>query len=157
LSRFKKIKKVAQVLRGNFFHTKGNALILPKQGMGYILGDFFTNSFFPRKVTFRGKFRGICRKNDFLKLFLRKIPIFSNIFGGKFSAEFSPEKMYEKLATLAVSQSSDLTKRPHCSGSGAADEKLFKHDFPAKNVGAPVLLDRHVLPDGRQSGKNTIR
>jgi hypothetical protein len=51
---------------------------------------------------FLGKFRGISWKNDFSKLFPRKIPFFHNIFGGKFSAEnsaeFSPEKMYEKSA-----------------------------------------------------------
>jgi hypothetical protein len=37
-------------------------------------------------------------KNDFSQLFPRKIPFFPNIFGEKFSAEFSPEKMYEKSA-----------------------------------------------------------
>jgi hypothetical protein len=57
---------------------------------------------FPRKITFRGKFREISWKKDFSKVFPRKIPFFPNIFGGKFSAEFSPkfsrEKMNEKSA-----------------------------------------------------------
>jgi hypothetical protein len=39
-------------------------------------------------IFFRGKFRGISWKNDFLKLFLQKF----------FSPKFSPEKMYEKSA-----------------------------------------------------------
>jgi hypothetical protein len=43
-------------------------------------------------------FRGISWKNDFSKLFPWKIQFFPNIFWGKFSAEFSPEKMYEKSA-----------------------------------------------------------
>jgi hypothetical protein len=51
-------------------------------------GQFFVH-FFPRKITFRGKFRGISWKNNFSKLFPRKIQLFPNIFGGKFSAEFS--------------------------------------------------------------------
>jgi hypothetical protein len=42
-------------------------------------GQFFVH-FFPRKVTFRGKFRGICWKNDFSKIFPRKIPIFFQHF-----------------------------------------------------------------------------
>jgi hypothetical protein len=71
------------------------ALIFHKR----IWSRFFVH-FFPRKIFFRGKFRGISWKNDFSKLFPRKIPFFPNIFGGKFSAEFSPkfspEKMYEK-------------------------------------------------------------
>jgi hypothetical protein len=58
--------------------------------------DFRT--FFPRKVIFSGKFYGICFGNDFSKLFPRTILIFPDIFWGKFSAEFSPEKMYEKSA-----------------------------------------------------------
>jgi hypothetical protein len=45
-------------------------------------GQLFVH-FFPRKVIFRGKFRGISWKNDFSKLFPRKIPIFPNIFWGK--------------------------------------------------------------------------
>jgi hypothetical protein len=57
-------------------------------------------TFFPRNIIFRGKFRGISWKNDFSKLFPRKIPFFPNIFWGKFSAEFSPEifpgKQYTK-------------------------------------------------------------
>jgi hypothetical protein len=36
--------------------------------------------FFPRKITFRGKFRGISWKKNFLKLFQWKIPFFPNIF-----------------------------------------------------------------------------
>jgi hypothetical protein len=64
-------------------------------------GRFFVH-FFQRKITFRGKFRGITRKNDFSKLFSAENSIFPNILGGKFSAkfsaEFSPEKMYGKSA-----------------------------------------------------------
>jgi hypothetical protein len=56
------------------------------------------HTFFLRKIPFRGKFRGISWKNDFSKLFPWKIQFFPNIFGGKFSAEFSPEKMFEKSA-----------------------------------------------------------
>jgi hypothetical protein len=70
---------------------------------GPIFRTFFSvENHFPRKTTFRGKFRGISWKNDFLKLFPRRIPFFPKFFGGKFSAKFppkfSPEKMYEKLA-----------------------------------------------------------
>jgi hypothetical protein len=58
-------------------------------------GQFFEH-LFPRKITFRGKFRGISWKNDFSKLFPRKNRFFPNIFGGKFSAEFSMEFSPEK-------------------------------------------------------------
>jgi hypothetical protein len=37
-------------------------------------------------------------KNDFSKLFSRKIQFFPTFWGEKFSAEFSPEKMNEKSA-----------------------------------------------------------
>jgi hypothetical protein len=49
-------------------------------------------------VIFRGKFRGICGKNDFSKLFPRKNAIFPNFFfwgGGIFRGIF-PGKMYKK-------------------------------------------------------------
>jgi hypothetical protein len=63
-------------------------------------GRFFVH-FLPRKITFRGKFRGICLKNDFSKLFPRKIQFFPNNFWGKFSAkfsaEFSPDKNVRKI------------------------------------------------------------
>jgi hypothetical protein len=68
---------------------KNNRIIEP------LWGRFFVH-FFPPKITFRGKFRGITWKNDFSKLFPRKIQFFPNIFWGKFSAKFSAEKMYEK-------------------------------------------------------------
>jgi hypothetical protein len=42
-------------------------------------------------VIFRGKFRGISRKNDFLKLFPWKIPIIPNIFVGKIFRGIFPE------------------------------------------------------------------
>jgi hypothetical protein len=54
--------------------------------------------FFPRKNTFRGKFRGISWKNDFSKLFSAENSIFPNIFGGKFSTG----KMYEKSALVGT-------------------------------------------------------
>jgi hypothetical protein len=65
------------------------------------LADFITWSqffvhFFQLKITFRGKFRGISWKNDFSKLFPRKIPFFPTFFGGKFSAEFSLKGSPEK-------------------------------------------------------------
>jgi hypothetical protein len=64
------------------------------------LCDFFTNS---SGADFSYIFsRGISWKNDFSKLFPRKIPFLLTFFGEKFSAEFSPkfspEKMYEKSA-----------------------------------------------------------
>jgi hypothetical protein len=51
-------------------------------------------------------FLGISLKNEFLKLFPLKIPISPNIFGGKFSTEFSSEisakKMYKKAAPVCT-------------------------------------------------------
>jgi hypothetical protein len=55
-------------------------------------------------IFFRGKFLGISWKNDFSKLFPRKIPFFPNIFWEKiFRGIFPkifPEKMYKKLAPM---------------------------------------------------------
>jgi hypothetical protein len=75
-------------------------------------------------------FRGISWKNDFSKLFPRKIQFFSNIFGGKFSAEnsaeLSPEKMYEKSAPghPAHEVSFDQNLRKHQSLPSACAEPL---------------------------------
>jgi hypothetical protein len=49
-------------------------------------GRFFVH-FFPWKINFRGKFRGISWKNDFSKLFPRKIQFFSQHFWGKIFRE----------------------------------------------------------------------
>jgi hypothetical protein len=38
-----KIANAAQTFLATSFHSKGCALILAKTGLGYILGDFFTN------------------------------------------------------------------------------------------------------------------
>jgi hypothetical protein len=50
-------------------------------------------------VIFRRKFHGICWKNDFSKLFLRKIPIFPNIFGGKIFLGIFAGKNVRKIGT----------------------------------------------------------
>jgi hypothetical protein len=39
-----KITEVAHVVLGTFSHGKTDALILPKKWLGYIMGDFSTNS-----------------------------------------------------------------------------------------------------------------
>jgi hypothetical protein len=44
LGSFLKIAVVAQFLGATLFHSTSYVLIWAKQGLGYILGDFFTNS-----------------------------------------------------------------------------------------------------------------
>jgi hypothetical protein len=63
-------------------------------------------------VIFHGKFRGISWKNDFSKLFLRKIPFFPNILGGKFSAEFSPKFSLEKnVQKIGPDENGEISQR----------------------------------------------
>jgi hypothetical protein len=81
----------------DFLHIKRCVhFSIDKNALGYILGAFLTNSSGADFLYIF--FCGISWKNDFSKLFPRKIQFFPNIFGGKFSAEFSAEKMYEKSA-----------------------------------------------------------
>jgi hypothetical protein len=70
------------------------------ESFGYVLGPIF-RTFFPRKITFRGKFRGISWKNDFSKFFSAENSIFSQhfwgkIFRGKFRGIF-PGKNVRKI------------------------------------------------------------
>jgi hypothetical protein len=77
--------------------------------------------FFHGKIIFRGKFRGIFWKNDFSELFFAENSIFFPTFlEGKFSAEFSPkflpEKMYEKSAPCHTANTAFLPgSRPEVS------------------------------------------
>jgi hypothetical protein len=91
-------------------------------------GQFFVH-FFPRKITFRGKFRGISWKNAFSKLFPRKIQFFPNIFWGKIFRGIFPEifpgKMYEKSApgvNHTISEFAFTTPARRCSRL----ERFFK-------------------------------
>jgi hypothetical protein len=77
-------------------------LILTKDGLGYILGNFFTNSYganfsyifsaenhFPQKIPWN-----LLKKMIFQNFFRGKLQFFPTFFwGGEFSAEFSLEKM----------------------------------------------------------------
>jgi hypothetical protein len=40
---FSTITEAAQIIRATFFHADVNVLTLAQNGLGYILGDFFTN------------------------------------------------------------------------------------------------------------------
>jgi hypothetical protein len=64
----------------------------------YLQGDQrpIFRTLFQRKITFRGKFRGISKKNDFSKLFHGKFHFFPTFLGAKFSAEFSQKFSPEK-------------------------------------------------------------
>jgi hypothetical protein len=44
LVTFLKIKKISPKCVQLYFRSKGNAIILAENGLGYILGDFFTSS-----------------------------------------------------------------------------------------------------------------
>jgi hypothetical protein len=80
---------MATLLLSNWkFHTQVLS-VLPR-------GRFFVH-FFPRKVIFRGKFRGICCGNDFSKLFPRKILIVPDIFWGKIFRGIFPGKNVQKI------------------------------------------------------------
>jgi hypothetical protein len=65
-------------------------------------------------VIFRGKFRGISWKNDFSKLFPRKIQFFSQHFWGKIFRGIFPGKNVQKIGPWSPWLMAGL---PDCSWS----------------------------------------
>jgi hypothetical protein len=95
---------------------------------------------FPQKITFRRKFREISWKNDFSKLFPRKIPVFPNILGGKIFRGIFPEIFPGKKCTK--NRSLDSTK---LFGVGVVSAPSFSSFFVAI-----LLLHHHHKGDMRQ-------
>jgi hypothetical protein len=95
--------------KNSLHYFNAGVLDANSQVVGLAPGADFSYIFFPRKITFHGKFRGISLKNDFSKLFFRgKFHFFPTFLGENFSAEFypkfSPEKMYRPQVTKCISK-----------------------------------------------------